>query len=402
MNKVAMILLLLVGALALTPSFDHVLAENPVGTPVPDHPTIEPDMPPLDGGSPYAFPIIPSPPHFPEDNDEDEPLAIDVWNGAYQHFGQLGTPQTWLNIVGSVRGPRAIESLTYSLNDGPEQGLSLGADRRRLFGQGDFNIELDYRLVAAAPSSNTVRITADDGQTIVTQDVVFTYEPNQRWPLPYTADWSAVSAVADGGQIVDGAWRIGNGLLQNVVPGYDRLVAIGDMSWTDYEVTVPVTVHAINTAGWRGPSNGAGVGIIARWSGHYAIDDEQPRLGWRNLGALAWYHWSPKGNAGFELRGQGGGTLASRSNPQIQLDVPYVFKLRVESLKGPSSPATYSFKFWKADEAEPEQWTLQAAGKSGDPQSGSLMSGCPPGGRQLWKRYGRAGDHPDCYRSPGR
>lgn len=64
------------------------------------------------------------------------------------------------------------------------------------------------------------------------------------------------------------------------MPGYDRLLAIGDMSWKDYEVTVPITVHSLNT---NDLSNSAGVGLIARWRGHFQVGSEQPAAGWRKL-----------------------------------------------------------------------------------------------------------------------
>ncbi|MEZ4519389.1 MAG: hypothetical protein R3C44_22030 [Chloroflexota bacterium] len=358
--------LLLIAAGSVTAAF----AAQPV-EPIPPEGA---EMPPLEGGAPYGYPLQPSQPGLPETpTSADDVLAIDVWYGEDQTFGQLGTPQNWINILGSVSGPLPEIELTYSLNGGPEEPLSVGPDRMRLFGEGDFNIELDYQTLTPTPGENSVTITADDGQTQVQKTVIVRYEAGNIWPLPYTADWSTVASVQEAGQVVDGLWQLQNGALENVFPGFDRLVAIGDLSWTDYEVTVPFTVHTLNSDGWTGPSNGGGVGLIVRWQGHYSLEDEQPRLGWRHLGALGWYHWSPTGSAAFELRGEDGRILDTESVQKVRLGIPTFFKLRVESVDGPSAPATYSFKFWEADQPEPAQWTMQSVGREGEPLSGSVV-----------------------------
>ena len=61
----------------------------------------------------------------------------------------------------------------------------------------------------------------------------------------YYREGDAVAANATG-QVVDGLWSINGEQLQTELPGYDRLVALGSMTWTDYEVEVPVTVHSLN------------------------------------------------------------------------------------------------------------------------------------------------------------
>src|SRR5262249_16243395 len=42
--------------------------------------------------------------------------VIDVWYGPNQNFGQNGTPQQWVNILGTVYGNKPISSLSYTLN----------------------------------------------------------------------------------------------------------------------------------------------------------------------------------------------------------------------------------------------------------------------------------------------
>jgi uncharacterized repeat protein (TIGR02543 family) len=332
-----------------------------------------PDREPLVGGAPYPFPIISSPARPLNTGMFNETLTIDVWYGLDQTFGVPGTPQKWLNVMGRVTGPRAIKSLSYTLNGGPSRALSVGPDQRRLYNAGDFIIELDVTDVVPAPGTNTVVITADDGQAQTQQTVTVTYDPVPVWPLPYTADWSAVTSMTEAADPLTGLWRIQDGLLENVTPGYDRLIVLGDRSWTDYEVTVPLTVHTLNSSEWTGPSVGGGVGFIMRWPGHFQIADEQPALGWRNLGALAWFRWSPQGNTALELVGQGGQPIAQRSDITLPLGTEYIFKGQVETAALVDQPATYRFKIWPAAEAEPETWQLVATGRKGEPTAGSVV-----------------------------
>src|SRR5690606_5556632 len=114
---------------------------------------------------------------------------INVWYGNTQNFGQVGTPQEWINILGNVTG---ATSLSYTLNNGPDQQLSIGPDGRRLQNAGDFNIELHYTELN--DGTNTVLIKAGDGATQTTQTVTVNYDAGNEWPLPYTADWSTMAS----------------------------------------------------------------------------------------------------------------------------------------------------------------------------------------------------------------
>jgi len=62
---------------------------------------------------------------------------INIWYGSHQVFGHIGIPQQWINILGNVSDPDGVDSLTYSLNGGPELPLSMGPDTRRLESEGE-------------------------------------------------------------------------------------------------------------------------------------------------------------------------------------------------------------------------------------------------------------------------
>lgn len=355
--------------LTMTSVASAAAAEATPDQPIPDDPAAKP---PVTDGAPYPYPLIPS---APQDRpDAPDQLTIDVWYGLDQTFGEPGLPLPTANILGRVSGPSAVTSLSYTLNGGPSQPLSIGPDQRRLFGPGDFIIELDITLLQPAPATNSVIITATDDQGQTNQTVTVRLETGNTWPLPYLADWSAVPAVTDAADPTTGLWGLDNGLLRNIDVGYDRLLAIGDRGWTDYEVTVPVTVHSLNTCCWSGPSVGGGVGLIVRWPGHTANSpDQQPMLGWRDLGALAWHRWSPQGAAVLELIGQGGQVIASRTDRPVVLGTDYIYKVRVESSPIAGQTATYSFKVWPASEAEPQAWSLVAPGRANEPDAGSVI-----------------------------
>jgi hypothetical protein len=300
---------------------------------------------------------------------------IDVWYGSHQVFGELGNPQRWVNILGNVSDPDGVISLTYSLNGEPESPLSIGPeDNPRLAAEGDFNIEI--ALTDLDSGLNPVVITATDGldhQTVET--VTVEYVSGHVWPETYSIDWSTVTAIPDVAQIVDGLWTLEADSIRPAILGYDRLVAIGDKdpSWDEYEITVPVTIHGIEPAGYGPPGNGPGVGIFMRWDGHYDSGDSQPRLGWYPLGALGWYRWR-NDTLGDRLRmlGNYGALIAEdTSGRKLSYGVCYLFKMHVETV--PGQGGLYALKVWEEGQSEPSAWDLVAQEGLSDPQYGSLM-----------------------------
>ena len=266
-----------------------------------------------------------------------------------------------MNVLGSIARPQRIRSLTYSLNDGRNVRLRLGRDGRRLVSSGDFNA--DIPVTALQPGANSVRLTATERRGgSSTTDVVLNFQPENTWPLPYSVDWrqlDSVEAIQQAAQVVDGEWTIDRGQLRTVKPGYDRLVAIGDRHWTDYEVQVPITIHK--------SSNGAGIGILVRWNGHTdnPVATANPKSGWLPLGAIGWYHKNR-----LELYGNGARILGTQSRT-LRRGVTYMFRMQVQTLPG-GSPV-YRLKVWQQGKAEPDGWDIQRRGRRSDPKHGSVL-----------------------------
>ncbi len=301
--------------------------------------------------------------------------TITVWYGLNQSFGQLGNPQTAVNILGNVSDPNGVQSLSYTLNGGSSVALSRGPDTRRLLNPGDFNIDINTENLING--SNTVVITATNtlNQTS-TQTVTVQYTAGNIWPGNYAIDWSTASSLQSVAQVVDGHWTLTDSTVRPTYLGYDRLIAIGDKLWTDYEVTVPIIFYSIDTLGGFGnPSNGPGVGLLFRWTGH--TDDPlsgwQPKTGYLPLGAIAWYHWNwidPNVPPRFELLGNNLSVLGDAGSI-LSSNVWYYFKMRVETVSGVGG--LYKVKVWPVGQTEPSNWTLQGQQSLSDPQYGSVL-----------------------------
>ncbi len=286
--------------------------------------------------------------------------TIELFYGDTQAAGTLGQTQPWVNVLGHVSDPDGVASLEYTLNAGPPLPLSIGPDGRRLVEPGDFNIDLDAADLDAGPNSIEIRATDAQG-SLSSRTVTVDYTPGTVWPLPYAVDWSLLtdeSGIPDVGHVVDGRWEIEAGQLRTADPGYDRLVALGDRSWTDVEVTVPLVINA--------SASSHGVGILFRWDGHTdtPVVCSQPKCGYLPLGAILWARPSR-----LEIFGNGG-TIYDSQSGGLSPGVSYWFKGRVETLPGGS---LYRLKVWEDGTPEPASWTLEGSGGPADPQQGSVM-----------------------------
>lgn len=304
---------------------------------------------------------------------EADVLHISIWYGANQTVGHLGKPQHQCNILGNVYSLHGVALLEYSLNNGPLQALSVGPDHRRLAAKGDFNVELFYDELPLG--LNEVRIRAIDALDNVAQTtVVVDHRDDGPWPLPYTIDWSAADTISDAADVVDGQWALRPDGLRCTTPDYDRLVVLGDVTWQDYEMTVPVTVHGIDQTGYEFPSLVPAVGIIFRWTGHTDHFDPtaQPNVGWWPLGSAFQYVYRQSG-CGHRLEMYGNPFVLIDEDDacehEMLLETTYMWKMKVNTVP---SGHRYKFKIWPADEPEPVGWILNALEDAGQPGFGSI------------------------------
>src|SRR5699024_9260021 len=204
--------------------------------------------------------------------------TIDLWYGSDQTFGAPARSQQRVNIVGSVTSPASVTSLTYSVNGGDQRELSIGPDNRRLAEPGDFNADIPYDELTTG--ANQVEITAlgSDGST-TTETVTVTVAAPTSLSLPYSTDWSADEPLQLQAQSVDGRWQADDGSVSTLQVGYDRILAVGDVGWTDFEVTVPMTLNSIGPGAGQHLSGAAMIGIGLRWHGHTQVQNEQPAYG---------------------------------------------------------------------------------------------------------------------------
>ncbi len=301
---------------------------------------------------------------------------IDIWYGSNQTFGRCGNPQRWVNLPGRASSPDGIDSVRWMLNNDEtiDHPLPLGPTAFRLLGDGDFNIELDRE--ALMQGDNTVEIIATDrngneaGQTVAVR-----YAPASSCPLPHTVNWGQTKEINDVAQVVDGLWRLTDDGVRTVEIGYDRIIAIGDVEWTDYEATTTMIIHGYDERPVKQcwPSFGAWAGFVLRWQGHHDWHDIYPRRGWHPLGCLAGYGGNPRKD-GYRLR-----LIRNPYSPigdgdtqdLIAGGVAYRLKARAESR--PDTPSLYRMKVWPADQTEPDGWQLEGLGGQGELDRGSLL-----------------------------
>lgn len=369
------------------------MEQTPTPEPLPQPPVDDTGKPPLtEGGQTEPAIVVPAPgaPRVAPYELDSGPI-VNVWYENDLSFGHLGNTQRWVNILGNVSGvanPNNID-ISYRLNgQGGFSSLNVGPDKRRLAAVGDFNIELDRHTLI--DGTNSVEIRAENSNTGQTTNktVQFNYNAGNVWPINYTVNWHSVNNIHEAAHVVDGEWYLmGDGTIRpfNALTGsspaldYDRIVGFGDVTWQNYEAEARVTINAIDAGGFSFPSNGPGIGWILRWNGHYQESNEQPRIGWRQLGALGWYRWADTNTAGLQMIGysygnsfSGGGNIIS-DNPNVQLayNTEYIFKMQVEST---AAGDVYRFKTWPAAQTEPATWQMEGINTDPDaPDSGSAL-----------------------------
>lgn len=326
------------------------------------------------------------------DKDSEDAPQIKLWYGPTQHFGSPGLAQPWVNVLGAVsREDTETISLSYTLNGMPGRshlsvpgGLNIGPHPsakapRRLMSKGDFNIDLDVHDLK--PGKNQVEITASDTSARVTNAILhLNYRAGLRWPLPYEIEWDSVSDPQDVVQIVDGRWELTENGLRTVESGYDRVLAIGDNQWSDYEACVRVTFNEfLKPEDFPGiERDGIGFGLGQHWRGHTdnPIAGGQPKLGWIPTGGTCWYTARPAGATDahrqfLQLEAELSTTgLQIHDRTRIQAGDTYCFKIRCETT--PDGPL-YHGKAWAESEPEPQSWLLTAQTQVRSLSKGSLI-----------------------------
>ena len=315
---------------------------------------------PTDGG-------LPPPPNQP---------VFNIWYGDTQTFGQNGIPQQWVNILGNVSAPSGIASASYTLNGGASQFLRVGPNGFRLADTGDFNVEIDHGSLN--PGANTVVITATDNLNHTTSHTVTVNWANtgQVWPLPYSIDWSTVKNISDVAQVVDGQWAIQpDGTVRTMQTGDDRLIALGDVSWTDYQITSEITLNA-------GDCVDFGLGLFVGWTGHTYLSvgvpqPDQPRTGHPFFGESAYGSLAyPDLDIALNISANSPNypealLIQDTSGLKLTPGVKYIMKFAVQRNPGNTS-SEYFVKVWPATATEPASWNLQA---QGDASTGAALLG---------------------------
>jgi hypothetical protein len=299
--------------------------------------------------------------------------AIQVWYGEKQQFGFPGLAQPYVNIPGRVSNHNEVESLSFSLNDGPQHALHIGPDGRRLAAAGDFNVEIHADDLQ--PGNNSLRITRTlkDNHSDV-QYVTISYQV-QPWPLPYRVEWSKVSVIQDAVQVVDGLWHLTETGIRTAPKQmrYDRTLALGDTSWSSYELLVPFTLNDIDFSAYGSPESvSPGFGLIMHWNGHTdtPVVCGQPHCGWFPVGAIHWYSFPENKPGGFGINTRPISDLSVALPFELQTETSYLLRSRVEAF---AFKNRYFLKIWKQGEEEPIEWSLQRTADRKNPDNGGVL-----------------------------
>lgn len=298
---------------------------------------------------------------------------LDIWYGSTQYFGQVGQAQAWINVLGNVKNSQEIATLSYTLNGAKPVGLTMGSDLHRLACEGDFNVELTWDEVQVGRNQLLITAKPHTGPDL-SQEVTLVVEKGNIWPLPYRVDFSAIEGIQGAVQVVDGYWRLEEGGIRTVQPYYDRVLSVGDTTWTNYETTVKLTINGF-TPSTPGPPtyNVTHFGVAMRWRGHHR-DGRQPSRKWYPLGAQGEFllqenldscQWRILRDGQMKIKPP---IYADRWNP-LALGQAIYIKTQIVTLADASS--RYRFKQWKVGESEPLPWDVEGL-ETGDYPSGAL------------------------------
>ncbi len=294
-------------------------------------------------------------------------MQIEVWHGARQRVGHLGNAQADFNLMGQLKDHESVDHLYYRVNGENAAVLGIGSapngfgDGRRLARSGHFNADIPIANLCDGDNHIDVVAVNDSGEETTARVIVEKYTGSHL--LPCTIRWSAVANPQDVGQYVDGHWAIGPHGLRTQHTGYERIFLLGSDTWDDYQITVPVTIHAVDPL--LGPNSGDnGLGLVLRFAGHAAKDYssntvDQPQWRYRPFGALAGLRWKdgPDMPPQKQFYRGDGNERKNFGECAVMEGKTYVFKAACKRI-GPSA-STYCCAVWPADEDEPSAWDWQ-------------------------------------------
>ncbi len=306
---------------------------------------------------------------FPE-KSKNRPV-IELWYGDVQSFGNIGHPQRWVNILGTIHTKDTPVHVSYTLNQGLPTTFSLGRNMTRLARAGDFNLELDRNLLLAGKNRVAISVITNQGKTYFKRMTV-KYLPGTVWPLPYRVQWQKEKFLTDAVQVVDGKWRLTSEGIYTENAYYDRIVALGDSTWKDYEVMVDVKFHGFTSPVPEPPVYGVSHAAIAlRWPGHDP-DQHQPHVKWYPLGATCEFRLFDNTDSccfriinDHDLYQEKARVLHS-----IIMNRWYRMKARVQS-RGDTT--LYAAKLWVLHGPEPSDWDIVSREGKTDLQKGSAL-----------------------------
>lgn len=297
---------------------------------------------------------------------------IDVWYGKEQTFGRNGIPQRQINIPGNIRSEIKNIQAYYTINNGHVKNyLTLGCDMHRLAETGDFNIDIERKMLKEGENIITIYVIHED-MLLKKQKIKVNILDGRKCDLPWYVNWKDVRKISDAVDIVDGKWILTSSGIRTDQVYYDRVICFGDSSWVNYEVETTVVFH-----GYRAPSPGpptynvAHAAIASRWPGHDK-DSLQPDRKWFPLGATSEFRitnnydscrWRVFDGQNFRKE------QPFSEYRTIEPEVVYKMKHRVEDIS--DTVTMYSVKLWKASAEEPVKWDLQAIEKIKIKDSGS-------------------------------
>lgn len=299
-------------------------------------------------------------------------MDLDIWHGLRQKVGHLGTAQRDFNLLGEISPVETLAQLSYSLNNGPQRALSTDrdpfgfGDGRRLARNGHFNA--DIAIDEMRPGDNKIAVRATDTSGQRYEEIVVVEKLTGNSILPQKIAWQRLKNPQDTGQYVDGHWAIGAQGLRTLHTGYDRIFLLGNTDWRDYEISAPITIHAIDPL--AGPHSGDhGLGILLRFAGHINgghrdFPAGQPKWGYQPFGAIAWLRWTIGPDMPPQKQFYRGDNDRHINHGEYYVEEgnTYVFKAACQTLTDDSAgPNTtrYSFKIWRTDEREPDAWDWQ-------------------------------------------